>query len=71
MSPLLAMRQCRLPVSVDGTRGPTHLVLTQGLSVGLIQNDFHDTKHLFGHSCAAAVLAFLFSYKGLWENKTQ
>lgn len=48
----------------------THLVLTQGLSIGLIENDLHDAKHLLSHSCTATVLAFLLSYQGL-EEETQ
>lgn len=54
-----------LPASADGQTGPTHLVLTQGLSIGFIQNDLHDTKHLLGHRRTATVLAFLLSYQGL------
>lgn len=55
------------PVSAHRWTGPTHLVLIQGLGVGLIQNDLHDAKHLLGHSCTTTVLAFLLSYQGLQE----
>lgn len=62
---LLATRQCRLPRLQMQGEDPTHLVFTQGLSVGLIQNDLHDAKHLLSHSCSPTVLAFLLSYQGL------
>lgn len=54
-----------------GTGPYTHLVLTQGLSIGLIQNDLHDAKHLLSHSSTPTVLAFLLSYQGLWKEETQ
>lgn len=61
------MRQCRKMKRP----GPPHLVLTQGLSVGLIQNDLHNAEHLLGHSCTTTVLAFLLSYQGLQEKEAQ
>lgn len=50
-----------------GRLGSAHLVLAQGLSVGLIQNDLHDAQHLLGDSCTTTVLALLLSYQGLKE----
>lgn len=64
------MRQGRFPVSTDPQAGLTHLVLTQGLGIGLIQNDLHDAEHLLGHRCPATVLALLLSYQRL-EEETQ
>lgn len=61
------MRRC---LRVDKP-GSAHLVLTQGLSIGLIQNDLHNAKHLLGHSCTTTVLAFLLSYQGLQEKEAQ
>ena len=61
------MRQC---LRVDRL-GSTHLVLTQRLSVGLIQNDLHNAKHLLGHSRTTTVLAFLLSDQGLQEKEAQ